>query len=113
MTFSKKENNCKSSLRHWEDCANAAKQGKEAWSVRRNGELSPPAGERKGLKRLSTGERIIAPTCVVVAKGARAGLELLEGVCEEGVDVSLLMRGGERYGVEKEGMEGVGEFEEG
>lgn len=42
--------------------------------------------------------------CVSVAKGATTGLELLEGVCEEGVEMR---------GVEKEGMEGVGEFEEG
>ena len=102
-----------SSLRHWEDCANAAKQGKDAWSVRRNGELRVPAGERKGLKRLSMEKWGIAATCVSVAKGASAGVELLEGVCEEGVEVGLVVRGGERYGVEKEGVEGEGEGEEG
>ena len=80
-----------SSLRHWEDCANAAKQGKDAWRVRKNGRLMPPAGERKGLKWLSVGEGEIAPTCVSVAKGATPGLELLEGVCEEGVEMRLLM----------------------
>ena len=51
----------------------------------------PPAGERKGLKWLSVGDGEIAPTCVSVAKGATTGLELLEGVCEEGVEMRLLM----------------------